>query len=97
VRRAGVRRACAIVGGTLSKADLHQRFASPLIVGERDARLPVRPLFRQDGTNVPPVGHVHERTRCGSPSPAAAARSPACKSARPEPPCHAAARPCSNL
>ncbi|MFL6680132.1 MAG: 4Fe-4S binding protein [Burkholderiaceae bacterium] len=56
--------ACAIVGGaqagTLAKADLQQRFPSPLIVGERDAELPVWPLFRQDGTAVPLVGYVYE-------------------------------------
>lgn len=56
--------ACAIVGGTqagtLSKADLQRRFPSPLIVGERDAELPVWPLFRQDGTAVPLVGYVYE-------------------------------------
>ena len=56
--------ACAIVGGTpagtLTKADLQQRFPSPLIVGERDAELAVWPLFRQDGTAVPLVGYVYE-------------------------------------
>ena len=56
--------ACAIVGGThagtLSKADLQRRFPSPLIVGERDAELPVWPLFRQDGAAVPLVGYVYE-------------------------------------
>ena len=56
--------ACAIVGGaqagTLGKADLQRRFPSPLIVGERDAELPVWPLFRQDGTAVPLVGYVYE-------------------------------------
>jgi len=55
---------CAIVGGTQAgtptKADLQQRFPSPLIVGERDAELPVWPLFRQDGTAVPLVGYVYE-------------------------------------
>jgi transcriptional regulator of nitric oxide reductase len=55
---------CAIVGGTpagtLTKADLQQRFPSPLIVGERDAELPLWPLFRQDGTAVPLVGYVYE-------------------------------------
>jgi transcriptional regulator of nitric oxide reductase len=56
--------ALAIVGatqaGTLAKADLQRRFPSPLIVGERDAQLPVWPLFRQDGTAVPLVGYVYE-------------------------------------
>jgi len=56
--------ACAIAGaaraGTLDKAELQRRFPSPLIVGERDAQLPVWPLFRQDGTAVPLVGYVYE-------------------------------------
>ena len=56
--------ACALgavaQAGTLTKADLQQRFPSPLIVGERDAQLPVWPLFRQDGTAVPLVGYVYE-------------------------------------
>ena len=56
--------ACAFTAlahaGTLSRADLQQRFPSPLIVGERDAQLPVWPLFRQDGTSVPLVGYVFE-------------------------------------
>lgn len=53
---------CAVTcqAGTLTKADLQQRFPSPLIVGERDAELPVWPLFRQDGTAVPLVGYVYE-------------------------------------
>jgi len=56
--------ACAVAGaaqaGTLTKADLQRRFPSPLIVGERDAELPVWPLFRQEGTAVPLVGYVYE-------------------------------------
>ncbi len=67
--RAGLRRAlcglaCAFAAlahaGTLCKADLQGRFPSPLIVGERDAQLPVWPLFRQDGTATPLVGYVFE-------------------------------------
>ncbi len=50
----------ACEAGTLTKTDLQQRFPSPLIVGERDAQLPVWPLFRQDGTAVPLVGYVYE-------------------------------------
>ena len=46
--------------GTLARADLQQRFPSPLIVGEKDAQLPVWPLFRQDGTALPLVGYVFE-------------------------------------
>lgn len=46
--------------GTLDKAALQQRFPSPLIVGERDAQLPVWPLFRQDGTATPLVGYAFE-------------------------------------
>lgn len=64
VRRAACAMACAVAtfaqAGTLSRADLQQRFPSPLIVGERDAQLPVWPLFRQDGTATPLVGYVFE-------------------------------------
>ena len=65
-RRAGLLLAMACLlgataqAGTLTQADLRQRFPSPLIVGERDAQLPVWPLFRQDGTAVPLVGYVYE-------------------------------------
>ena len=46
--------------GTLDRTGLQQRFPSPLIVGERDAQLPVWPLFRQDGTATPLVGYAFE-------------------------------------
>ena len=63
-RRLVVVLACALGGaghaGTLGKSDVQQRFPSPLIVGERDAQLPVWPLFRQDGTVTPLVGYVFE-------------------------------------
>lgn len=63
-RRAGAALACALASathaGTLTRADLQQRFPSPLIVGERDAQLPAWPLFRQDGTATPLVGYVFE-------------------------------------
>jgi transcriptional regulator of nitric oxide reductase len=63
-RRLAGAMACAVAtfaqAGTLSHADLKQRFPSPLIVGERDAQLPVWPLFRQDGTATPLVGYVFE-------------------------------------
>ncbi len=52
--------ATAAHAGTLTKAALQQRFPSPLIVGERDAQLPVWPLFRQDGTATPLVGYAFE-------------------------------------
>ena len=64
VRRVACALACASAtfaqAGTLSRAELKQRFPSPLIVGERDAQLPVWPLFRQDGTATPLVGYVFE-------------------------------------
>jgi transcriptional regulator of nitric oxide reductase len=63
-RRVACAIACAMAtfahAGALSLADLKQRFPSPLIVGERDAQLPVWPLFRQDGTATPLVGYVFE-------------------------------------
>jgi transcriptional regulator of nitric oxide reductase len=46
--------------GVLAKADLQQRFPSPLIVGEKDAQLPVWPIFKQDGTATPLVGYLFE-------------------------------------
>jgi transcriptional regulator of nitric oxide reductase len=46
--------------GTLDRAGLQTLFPSPLIVGERDAQLPVWPLFRQDGTATPLVGYAFE-------------------------------------
>ena len=63
-RRLALAVACAAAptaqAGTLTKADLQQRFPSPLIVGERDTQLPTWPLFRQDGTATPLVGYVFE-------------------------------------
>ena len=46
--------------GTLDKPGLQRHFPSPLIVGDRDAQLPVWPLFRQDGTATPLVGYAFE-------------------------------------
>ena len=46
--------------GTMTRDALQRHFPSPLIVGERDAQLPVWPLFRQDGTATPLVGYAFE-------------------------------------
>jgi transcriptional regulator of nitric oxide reductase len=37
-----------------------QRFPAPLMVGERDAELPVWPLFKQNATATELVGYVFE-------------------------------------
>jgi NosR/NirI family transcriptional regulator, nitrous oxide reductase regulator len=46
--------------GVMTKATMQERFPSPLIVGERDAQLPVWPIFKQDATATPLVGYVFE-------------------------------------
>lgn len=46
--------------GVLTRADVARRFPAPLIVGERDAELPVWPLFKQDATAVALAGYVFE-------------------------------------
>ncbi|MYN47757.1 4Fe-4S binding protein [Pseudoduganella sp. FT93W] len=54
---------CAAVpaqAGVLTRAELVRRFPAPLIVGERDAELPVWPLFKQNATATELVGYVFE-------------------------------------
>ncbi|MFC0170840.1 4Fe-4S binding protein [Pseudoduganella danionis] len=46
--------------GVLTRAELVRRFPAPLIVGERDAELPVWPLFKQNATAIELVGYVFE-------------------------------------
>jgi transcriptional regulator of nitric oxide reductase len=46
--------------GTLDKAAITRLFPSPLMVGERDATLPVWPLFKNDLTSSVLVGYVFE-------------------------------------
>jgi transcriptional regulator of nitric oxide reductase len=46
--------------GTLDRARLAQLFPTPLNVGERDAQLPVWPIFKNDLTSQVLVGYVFE-------------------------------------
>jgi transcriptional regulator of nitric oxide reductase len=46
--------------GVLTRADLVKRFPSPLMVGDRQADLPVWPLFKQNATATELVGYVFE-------------------------------------
>jgi NosR/NirI family nitrous oxide reductase transcriptional regulator len=46
--------------GVLGKADLARRFPAPLLVGDKQADLPVWPLFKQNATATALVGYVFE-------------------------------------
>lgn len=46
--------------GALDKAALERRFPAPLMVGERDADLPVWPIFKQNATATELVAYVFE-------------------------------------
>lgn len=46
--------------GVLDRAAVAQRFPAPLMVGERDAALPVWPLYRQNATATELVGYTFE-------------------------------------
>jgi transcriptional regulator of nitric oxide reductase len=48
------------LAGVLTKADLVKRFPAPLVVGEKQADIPVWPLFKQNGTATDLVGYVFE-------------------------------------
>ncbi len=48
------------LAGTLDKAAVTRLFPSPLMVGDRDAALPVWPLFKNDLTSSVLVGYVFE-------------------------------------
>lgn len=52
--------ASPVQAGVLTRTDVTQRFPAPLMVGERDAELPVWPLFKQNATAVELVGYVFE-------------------------------------
>ena len=52
--------AAPAAAGVLDRAALAQRFPAPLLVGERDAALPVWPLYRQNATAAKLVGYVFE-------------------------------------
>lgn len=46
--------------GVMTQAELARRFPAPLTVGERDAELPVWPLFRQGGSGGELAGYIFE-------------------------------------
>lgn len=52
--------AAAVEAGVMSREALAERFPSPLIVGEKDARLPVWPITKQNGTRHDLVAYVFE-------------------------------------
>jgi len=46
--------------GVMTRADIQQALPPPLTVGERDAQLPVWPIFKQDATTTVLAGYVFE-------------------------------------
>ena len=44
--------------GVMTRATLQERFPPPLVVGEKDAQLPVWPIFKQDATTPVLAGYV---------------------------------------
>jgi NosR/NirI family transcriptional regulator, nitrous oxide reductase regulator len=46
--------------GVMTRELMLQNFPSPLIVGEKDAELPVWPILKQDGTATPIIAYVFE-------------------------------------
>ena len=50
----------AAQAGVMTKAAMRAQFPPPLIVGEKEAQLPVWPIFKQDGTATPLVAYVFE-------------------------------------
>jgi NosR/NirI family transcriptional regulator, nitrous oxide reductase regulator len=49
-----------VQAGTLTKLELDSMFTAPLLVGEKDAKLPVWPIFKKDATTPTLVGWVFE-------------------------------------
>ncbi|HJV49816.1 MAG TPA: 4Fe-4S binding protein [Noviherbaspirillum sp.] len=52
--------AASALAGVLTHDELVQRFPSPYIVGQKDAALPVWPVFKQNATSNELVGYVFE-------------------------------------
>jgi NosR/NirI family nitrous oxide reductase transcriptional regulator len=50
----------AVHAGVLTQSELAKRFPAPLMVGARDADLPVWPIFKQNATATELVGYVFE-------------------------------------
>ena len=46
--------------GVMSKETLARAFPAPLIVGDKDATLPIWPLFKQELTSTPLIGYAYE-------------------------------------
>lgn len=46
--------------GVMTKERMRQAFPSPIIVGDKDADIPVWPIFKQDATATPLIGYVFE-------------------------------------
>jgi len=52
--------AAPVQAGVMTKESLRQAFPSPIIVGDKDADIPVWPIFKQDATATPLIGYVFE-------------------------------------
>lgn len=52
--------ACAAHAGVMTRTDMLKAFPPPLAVGEKDAQLPVWPIFKQDVTTPVLAGYVFE-------------------------------------
>lgn len=46
--------------GTMDRAAMENAFPAPLIVGDKDAGLPVWPIYKQDATSTPIVAYAFE-------------------------------------
>ncbi len=49
-----------VQAGVMTKESMRQAFPSPIIVGDKDAEIPVWPIFKQDATATPLIGYVFE-------------------------------------
>lgn len=56
----GLALAAPAQAGVMTQESLRQVFPSPIIVGEKDAELPVWPIFKQELTSTPLIGYVFE-------------------------------------
>jgi NosR/NirI family transcriptional regulator, nitrous oxide reductase regulator len=50
----------SVQAGTLTKTELETMFAAPLLVGEKEAKLPVWPIFKKEAATLTLVGWVFE-------------------------------------
>jgi len=49
-----------VCAGVMTKQSLAQAFPAPLIIGDKDAALPVWPIFKQELTSTPLIGYAFE-------------------------------------